>query len=107
MRRFVRIGFDVAEHATVEALVHRGRAALPALLAAVERDRRLSRLVRFWRDYDAGREVMPVREVAYRTALMILHSLSAEGEPALRPDQRIELTNADVEILRTRIAEVL
>ncbi len=45
-----------------------------------------------------------MREVAYRTALMILHT---EGEPALRPDQRIHLTETDIDILRTRIAEVM
>lgn len=56
----------------VAALIEIGDPAVPSLIDAVEKDRRLTRSVHFWRDYDRGRTVLEVREAALTAIMSIL-----------------------------------
>jgi hypothetical protein len=65
-------GVDLASDPRVGALIALGDAAVPRLIDVVERDRRLTRSVHFWRDFDRGRTVLGVREAALTAVMSIL-----------------------------------
>ena len=56
----------------VMALVNLGDAAVPSLIDTIERDRRLTRSVHYWRDFSRHRVVLSVREAALEAVLNIL-----------------------------------
>ncbi len=56
----------------VQALIAIGDPAVPALIDAIEHDRRLTRSVHFWRDFSHDRTMLGVREAALTAVLSIL-----------------------------------
>lgn len=57
-------GVDLGSDTRVRALIGCGDAAVPALLDVLEKDRRLTRSVHFWRDFGRDRTVLGVAEAA-------------------------------------------
>jgi len=57
-------GVDLASDPRVVALIECKEAAIPALLEVLEKDRRLTRSVHFWRDFNQDRTVLSVAEAA-------------------------------------------
>lgn len=70
---------------TVEALVKEGEAAVEPLLRCLERDDRLTRSVRFHRDFFRHRHILSVREAAY-TALVAILKTSTFDRPTGRDE---------------------
>ncbi len=71
-------GVGLNTDGTVEALVREGEAAVEPLLKSLEQDRRLTRSVRFHRDFFRDRHVIPVRRAAY-AALQGIFKMSSFG----------------------------
>jgi hypothetical protein len=57
-------GVDLASDPRLAALIDCKEAAVPALLEVLEKDRRLTRSVHFWRDFNQDRTVLSVAEAA-------------------------------------------
>lgn len=57
-------GVDLASDPRVAALIDCKEVAVPALLEVLEKDRRLTRSVHFWRDFNQDRTVLSVAEAA-------------------------------------------
>ena len=57
-------GVDLANDPRVVALIDCKELAVPALLEVLEKDRRLTRSVHFWRDFNQDRTVLSVAEAA-------------------------------------------
>jgi hypothetical protein len=65
-------GVHLAGDWRVAALIEIGDAAIETLITAVEKDRRLTRSVHFWRDFAQNRTVLSVREAALTAAMSIM-----------------------------------
>lgn len=63
-----------AEDRIVRALIDEGEAAVEPLLDCFENDRRLTRSVRFWRDFSDDRTILGVHEAAYAALAGILQA---------------------------------
>ncbi len=63
-----------AEDAIVQALIDEGDAAVEPLLDCFESDRRLTRSVRYWRDFSDDRTILGVHEAAYAALAGILQA---------------------------------
>ena len=73
-------GVDLASDWRVKALVVIGDEAVPALIAVIENDKRLTRSVHYWRDFSRDRTVLAVREAALTAVMSILHVQFFEPE---------------------------
>jgi hypothetical protein len=67
-------GVDLASDRRVKALIAVGDAAVPQLIAAIDKDERLTRSVHFWRDFGRSRQVLGVREAALTAVMSILRT---------------------------------
>ena len=67
-------GVDLSGDKRVAALIEIGDAAVPALIECIEKDRRLTRSVHFWRDFSNDRTVLGVREAALTAVMSILRT---------------------------------
>jgi hypothetical protein len=65
-------GIDLSADPRVAALIEIGEPAVPALIDTVEKDKRLTRSVHFWRDFSKNRTVLGVREAALTAVMSIL-----------------------------------
>lgn len=65
-------GVDLAGSPIVRALVKEGAPAVEPLIAALEKDDRLTRSVHFWRDFSRHRSLLGVHEAAYVALAQIL-----------------------------------
>ncbi len=65
-------GVDLGSDPRVAALIRIGDPAVPALIDVIERDKRLTRSVHFWRDFARSRTVLAVREPALVAVMSIL-----------------------------------
>jgi hypothetical protein len=65
-------GVDLGSDWRVKALIAVRDPAVPALIAVIENDERLTHSVHFWRDYDPHRTVLSVREAALVAVMSIL-----------------------------------
>jgi hypothetical protein len=73
-------GVDVRSDPVVKELLAEGESAVDALVDVVERDDRLTRSVRFGRNFHYGRHVLSVGEAAYTILRAILHASFDEIE---------------------------
>jgi hypothetical protein len=65
-------GISFHEDPRVIALIKLGDAAVPQLIDVIEKDKRLTRSVHFWRDFAPDRTVIAVPEVALTAVMSIL-----------------------------------
>lgn len=65
-------GVDLSDDPRVKKLIDLGEAAVPALIDCIEKDKRLTRTVHFWRDFAQSRGVIAVREPALVAVMSIL-----------------------------------
>lgn len=65
-------GVDLAGDARVQALIAIGEPAVPALIDTLEKDKRLTRSMHFWRDFARSRTVLSVREAALTAVMSII-----------------------------------
>lgn len=65
-------GVDMTEDAIVQELIKHGAASVEPLLKVLEQDNRLTRSVRFHRDFGKHRHIVFVYEAAYRCLAVIL-----------------------------------
>jgi hypothetical protein len=65
-------GIDLGSDARVAALIEIGEPAVPALIDVIEKDKRLTRCVHFWRDFASTRTVLAIREPALVAVMSIL-----------------------------------
>jgi len=65
-------GISFHEDPRVIALIKLGDAAVPQLIDVIEKDKRLTRSVHFWRDFAPNRTVIAVPEVALTAVMSIL-----------------------------------
>lgn len=65
-------GVDLTGDRPVKALIDLGDIAVPDLINTIEKDRRLTRSVHYWREYAEQRTVMAVREAALVAAMSIM-----------------------------------
>jgi hypothetical protein len=65
-------GVDLASDRRVAELIRQGDPAVPVLLEVLEKDKRLTRSVHFWRDFARSRTVLSVREAALTALMSIL-----------------------------------
>jgi hypothetical protein len=77
-------GVDLNDDPVTAALIQEGDAAVDPLLDCLERDKRLTRSVRFGRDFHVGRTVLPVADAARRVLESILQTDFRGGAPEIR-----------------------
>lgn len=65
-------GVDLAGDWRIEALIAIGDPAVESLIDVIEKDRRLTRSVHFWRDFAQSRTVLSVREAALTAVMSII-----------------------------------
>jgi hypothetical protein len=65
-------GISFHEDLRILALIKLGDAAVPQLIDVIEKDKRLTRSVHFWRDFAPNRTVIAVPEVALTAVMSIL-----------------------------------
>lgn len=67
-------GVDLTDHPVTKALIQAGDDAVQPLLDCLENDTRLTRSVRFGRDFHPGRTILGVHEAAYAALASILQT---------------------------------
>ncbi|HET6890091.1 MAG TPA: hypothetical protein VFH31_03235 [Pyrinomonadaceae bacterium] len=73
-------GINMSEDAVVQELIKQGAAAVEPLLIVLEHDNRLTRSVRFHRDFSFHRHIITVYETAYQALATILKISSKEED---------------------------
>lgn len=77
-------GVDLSDDPVTAALIQEGDAAVDPLLDVLEQDKRLTRSVRFGRDFHMDRTVLPVSAAAMRALESILQIDFRGGAPEIR-----------------------